>query len=146
MQEAHGVIIVGSAAIAYGLFCIYRILNFRKWATVEGTVVSAAKTNRSENFQKFEDADIVYEYEVGGKTYRSKTVKAAGEMSSDSKKGRRSEVDQLLARYPVGKTVTVHYNPAVPRISCLEAGGGEAMLICFVFGPLAVIVGYLLLD
>jgi hypothetical protein len=146
MQEAHGVIIVGIWAIAYGLFCLYRILRFRKWNTVEGTIVSAAKSYRSENFQKFEDAAIVYEYEVNGKTYRSSTIKAAGEMSSDSKKGRRSEVDRVLARYPLGKTVAVRYNPAVPRISCLEVGGAEAMFICLVFGPIAVIVGYFLLD
>ena len=118
---------------------------FRKWESTEGTVIESYKTTRRDNFQTFEDAEITYEYEVGGKTYRSSVIKASGDMSGDTNKKGPSDVDKLIAKYRAGNSVTVHYNPSIPKMACLEQGGGEAMFICLVFGPLAVLVGYFFL-
>ena len=145
MNEGYGVIIIGTLAFIYGLFCLFRILVFNKWQTAEGIIVTSSKSIYTENFQKFENADITYEYEVKKKKYRSSTVQASGDMSgSPSKKG-ASEIDRLLAKYPAGRSVAVYYNPSIPRMACLEQGGGEATFICLFFGPLAVAVGYFFL-
>ena len=145
MNEGHVAIIVGTGAFIYGLYCLFRMFAFRKWESTDGLILTSYKTERRENFQKFEDAEITYEYEVEGKKYRSSVVKASGDMSGSPSKKEPSEVDRLLSKYPAGNNVTVYYNPSIPRMACLEQGGGEAMLICLTFGPVAVAVGYFFL-
>lgn len=145
MNEGHAAIIIGTVAFMYGLYCLFRMFAFRKWESTGGTVLTSYKTARRENFQKFEDAEITYEYEVNGKTYRSSVIKASGDMSGDTNKKGASDVDRLIEKYPGGSSVTVYYNPSMPKMACLEQGGGEAMFICLVFGPLAVLVGYFFL-
>ncbi len=145
MNEGHAAIIIGTVAFMYGLYCLFRMFAFRKWESTGGTVLTSYKTARRENFQKFEDAEITYEYEVNGKTYRSSVIKASGDMSGDTNKKGASDVDKLIEKYPAGSSVTVYYNPSMPKMACLEQGGGEAMFICLVFGPLAVLVGYFFL-
>lgn len=142
MNEGHALIIIGSFAFCYGLFCLFRIFALRRWKTTEGIVLESFKTSRRENFQTLEDAKVRYEYEVNGKRYQSSTIKASGDMSGDTAKRGQSDMDRLLAKYPAGSRVTVYYNPSMPRMACLEQGGGEAMFICLFFGPLAVVAGY----
>ncbi len=51
---------------------------------------------------------VRYRYEVGGDVYRSERVFA---MSSSTSRGK---ADALIAQYPVGRTVTVYYDPTDP--------------------------------
>ena len=145
MNEGFVAIIIGIVAFLYGLYCLFRMFAFRKWESTEGKILESYKTTRKENFQTFEDAEIKYEYEIKGKIYRSSVIKASGDMSGDAKKKGVSDIDRLLAKYPAGGRVIVYYNPSIPKMACLEQGGGEAMFICLVFGPLAVLVGYFFL-
>jgi hypothetical protein len=57
--------------------------------------------------------DIAYRYEVDGRSY-------AGSQTNIRKVSReRDTVERLLARYPVGAAVSVHYNPADPAEAML---------------------------
>lgn len=57
--------------------------------------------------------DITYRYEVKGRSY-------AGAQTNIRKVSReRDTVERVLARYPVGATVTVHYNPDDPAEAML---------------------------
>ena len=145
MNEGYVAIIVGTVAFIYGLFCLFRMIAFNKWKSTGGRILTSYKSTRQENFQTLEDAEITYEYEVGGKKYRSSTIQASGELSGSPSRKEASEIDKLLSKYPAGGEVTVYYNPSIPRMACLEQGGGEAMFICLVFGPIAVAVGYFFL-
>ena len=58
-------------------------------------------------------ANIVYEYSVSGQTLSNNRV-SIGEDRGDF------EVAETIARYPVGKPVTVYYNPRHPRDAVLE--------------------------
>ena len=145
MNQGHVAIIVGTFAFIYGLYCLFRVFAFNKWKSTKGQILTSYKSTRQENFQTFEDAEITYEYEVDGKKYRSSTIQASGELSGSPSKKEASEIDKLLSKYPAGGEVTVYYNPSMPRMSCLEQSGGEAMFICLIFGPIAVAVGYFFL-
>lgn len=145
LNEGHVAIAVGTFAFIYGLYCLFRMFAFKKWESTEGHILASYKSTRRENFQTFEDAEVTYEYEVNGKKYRSSTIQASGDMSGSPSKKQPSEIDKLLSKYPAGSNVTVYYNPSMPRMACLEQGGGEAMFICLFFGPIAVAVGYFFL-
>jgi len=81
-------------------------------STAEGRSVSAggADTDDTEirNFAK-----IVYEYVIAGQTFRCDRVSIGEDMGN-------SEVAQTIARYPVGKPVTVYYNPNKRSQAVLE--------------------------
>ena len=138
-------IVVGSFAFLYGIFLLWRMFSSRNWASADGTITISQKSFASTDAGEMEDANITYTYTVGDKIYTSSVVKSGGDVSSNRSTRSRTDVDRLLAKYPVGTTVTVYFHPKLPRLACLEKAGGEALLICLVFGPLAIIVGYFFL-
>ncbi len=97
---------------------IYKTMQVREardWPDVEGKVISARAEVRQVKVMDGERADghrfeernfagITYEYIVAGKTYRNNRVSIGEDRGN-------FEVAETLARYPVGKAVTVYYNP-----------------------------------
>jgi hypothetical protein len=61
-------------------------------------------------------ADIEFEYEVAGVLYAGTRPTLAETQSKD-------DVEAMLARYPVGRSVIVHYDPSDPAESVLERNG-----------------------
>ena len=137
--------IVGTVAFAYGIFCLFRMFSSRNWASAGGRIVTSHKSLTSTDAGTMADAEIEYEYEVEGKQYRSRVVKSGGDASSSTWERGRTEVDKVLARYPIGREVTVYYHPRMPQMACLEKAGGEVLLITLILGPVAIIVGYFFL-
>lgn len=87
-------------------------LRFR-WPSVQG-VVTVSKVAGERAFHPH----IEYEYSVGGRTYRDSTT-----LDLPSFGGRRSKYDAaefVASQYPVGRKVTVHYNPQNPSESNLR--------------------------
>ena len=82
-------------------------------------------------------ANIVYEYAARGETLRNNRVSIGEDRGN-------FEVAETLARYPVGKAVTVYYNPAHPHEAVLERdlpkglwgclGIATAIVLAIVFG------------
>ena len=75
------------------------------------------------------EAVIAYEYEVGGKRYQStRLYRRMPAIFS-----REDFALQIVARFPVGTTVDVHYDPADPALSCLlEMRLGAKMIVLLV--------------
>jgi hypothetical protein len=120
----------------------------RKWPSTPGKVVVSNSEVREvsvldsdrEGGHRLEQrnfADIVYEYSVLGRKQRNNRVDI-GENRGNF------EVEQTIARYPVGKDVTVYYNPLHPNEAVLERdlpkglwgclGIGTAVVLAIVFG------------
>ena len=62
------------------------------------------------------ESSIVYVYRVGGKEYRGDRVRFSWEMN-------RAEAEATVAKYPVGASVRVYYDPDDPSDAVLETGG-----------------------
>lgn len=142
MDNGTVLIIVGAFAFAYGIFLFVRMFSSRNWASTEGTIIASHKSYSYTDAGKMENAEIRYEYTVGEKTYTSSVIKSGGDVSSHVSKRSQTDVDRLLAKYPIGTPVAVYYHPRMPKMACLEKVGGEALLICLIFGPAAMLVGY----
>lgn len=67
--------------------------------------------------------DITYKYVVNGKTYSSKKRRWHEVQSSFHRYH-----DSIARKYPLGKSVTVFYNPKNPNIAVLEPGLGLGAL------------------
>jgi hypothetical protein len=92
-----------------------------RWPSTEGrVVVSTAETREvragevgSDDTEPRNFAKIVYSYTVGNRSFRGERVSIGENMGN-------CEVAETIARYPVGRTVTVYYHPRQPEQAVLE--------------------------
>lgn len=129
----------GLFILAFGAAGVIAILSYvrsqkksetcQKWALTPGTVVSSSihqSTTISQDDPPTYTPQIRYVYYVMGELYQGSRV-FIGPIPSR----RRSQAEQIVARYPAGATVTVYYDPNKPADAVLErsAPGNTAVLI-----------------
>ena len=73
--------------------------------------------------------NIVYSYTLHGVRYENDRLSFFDGASENT-----ALADSILALYPVGKEVTVHYNPDDPGDAVLEPGSGVALIVPLVLG------------
>lgn len=92
-------------------------LEAQAWPSTHGTVLTSAlqvvRTGRSRS----EIPVVVYQYEVRGEVFQNQTIRAGDRFLNVRVAG---QAKATVARYPVGASVTVYYNPANPAESALE--------------------------
>lgn len=119
-------ILVAVGLVWAGLRGQRRAQSIKNWPTTTGRILSATSQMRRRSGRNgyAPYPDIMYEYTVGGRQYISNRVSVGMEM------GGSLYTPRVLARYPVGATVQVYYNPENPSDSALEASApGNRMLI-----------------
>jgi hypothetical protein len=132
------------AAAILGLIAFAAIVKLREaqaaknWQSVGGKIIrSEIRTVRKRDLEERETVRsapaIAYEYNVGGKRYKGERISLAETLPE-------SEIEAILARYPLGAQVTVYYDPADPRRAVLERdlptdfGKGLAGVFAFLGG------------
>lgn len=139
-----GAVLLGVLLLAIGVK-LWELWRAQSWLPVTGTVVTskvesrevrgANNTVRQGNFPK-----VVYRYKVGGHEYRHDRVSIGAQMPD-------VDVEQTLARYPVGATVTVYHDPAKPQRAVLERelppGIGKGLVGVLIFFGVFVIGAFL---
>jgi hypothetical protein len=87
------------------------------WLNTTGVIlmssVQSKHTGRSHSIYPV----VVYTYAVNGQTYQSQRIKAGEQFLNVRVMG---QAQATVARYPIGASVTVYYNPANPAESALE--------------------------
>lgn len=109
------------------------------WPTVTGVVTISELGKHVGNERATSTtyrADISYDYVANDRSYVNGAINFATVNSSDPAAARR-----LLKRYPVGKQVTVYYNPAEPQEAVLEPGPAAGSWFLPLFGGGFVVVG-----
>ena len=121
-------LVIGGLLLVGGFFLTYRIgkpIRDRAaasvaWPTTEGRI-TGSRVERVKNGgdrKATYTADITYEYALDGRTFEGDRVWFGDDYSASDASAFRAAVD----RYPVGKAVKVHYDPAEPAESVLEPG------------------------
>src|SRR5262249_7710826 len=102
-----GSLFFGFIAVALAIVLTRKLLEARRvkhWPVTSGKVIaSSVVARRRENKEASDPAfvnepNVEYEYLVGSNKYRCKRISLAERISG-------SEIEQVLARYPVGTTV-----------------------------------------
>lgn len=112
------------AAVMIGALILAATVKMREvkgaqsWSTTIGRVtrsdVRAQKRRDMDNRERTQSIPAVeYEYTVNGKRFTGARISLAETIPE-------SEIESILNRYPLGKEVTVYYNPANPRQAVLE--------------------------
>jgi hypothetical protein len=133
-------------AFPLGMLGIIAAAAFYKWLQVRAAsdwpqatgkvVVSASQVRTVKTFDdnreggKGEEernfANIVYEYTVSGQRLRNNRVSIGEDLGN-------FEVAETIARYPLGKIVTVYYNPRKPREAVLERDVPKGLFGCVIW-------------
>jgi hypothetical protein len=90
----------------------------RAWPTAEGLVTESELLSAHEPHDlttPMYTASITYTYTVGSRGYAASRVTFADHSSS-----RPAGMAAVVARYPLGSSVSVHYDPAEPASAVLE--------------------------
>jgi hypothetical protein len=143
--------IVGTGLIGIGAFAAYGTVRMRlktaqahRWPTAAGTITSSEVETETgdhdERRVRLHSAAITYTYEVGGKSYESDQIELGGTRETN----RPGEFERLVARYPMGKRVTVYYDPDDPATATLEPGAlGGIFNMAMVAGGFVLVGGIL---
>jgi len=111
----------------------------RSWPVVPGAITGGAIRQSSSGVGDDESISFVptveYRYQVGVDEYTGSGI-GFGEIGY----GTRGKAQEVLARYPVGSAVEVHYNPTKPSQACLEAGGSVFAWIMLAVGIVLLVV------
>lgn len=113
-------------ATCFGLLLLLAVIAGRRasriaadWPAVRGQIV----VSEVEAIHKYEDGRsrttyapaVEYAYQIGGHDYRGRQIKFAIGVS-----GTQRYAEKVIARYPLGSAVDVHYDPTNPSNAALE--------------------------
>jgi uncharacterized protein DUF3592 len=136
-----GLMFAGVIGLAVGVKFV-EVYRARKWLLTTGIIkrseVRSHKGAPNSEGQQFTSEPLVmYEYTVGDEKVRGTRVNFAEKISGP-------DIAPTLARYPVGKTVSVYYNPKNPQQAVLERdmpvlvwAGAGCLMVFFLGGALA---------
>lgn len=132
-----GIFLLIGAGLAYwGWNILQTAKASASWPTAEGIVTESevSHSTDSEGGDSY-SPEVTYRYQVGNLFYENNTIKF-GENAYSS----RRRAEQIAATYPVGRGVTVYYNPDQPDRSVLEPGVSAGSYIVLAIGLLFVVV------
>ncbi len=115
------IIIAGTLGLFAALYERSRAARSIGWPTTRGEVVvsRASKVGNPTSLLPAYHEYVQYQYSVSGRTYRSSKAGAHGGFYAG-----RKRCNQLTNRYPVGRHITVYYDPKHPERAVLEPGVG----------------------
>ena len=135
--------LLGLVLVGGGVRVLLRAARSKRWPTVPGRVVESGTATRvrppvaegegplPSSAQTVHLPVIRYEYPVKSVVFSSNDIGFGATESSSSE-----QAAAVAARYPVGREVSVFYDPKDPTEACLEPGAQGTTYI-----PLAVGVG-----
>jgi hypothetical protein len=87
------------------------------WQSTTGTILMSSVQSSYSGRSHSTYPVIVYSYVVNGQSYQSQRVKAGEQFLNVRVAG---QAQATVARYPIGASVTVYYDPSNPAESALE--------------------------
>lgn len=105
-------------AIASGLYMRYFIIEAIKgvqsknWPQAHGTIIKSLVAERSGGDLESYAPEISYDFEALGEKYLGSNLAFLNNYSSNS----IENVEELISEYPIGRRVTIYYNPEEPSV------------------------------
>ena len=134
-------VVVGGAALAWGLAQCRRTLRAARWPAAEGEVLAARiiVTPVGDGGASYEP-HVTYRYVVGGETFVGQRLRLEGVWE-----GTEAAAAEWLRDYPRGRAVRVRYRPEDPRDAVLDATVSGGLVAAIGLGAAGVLAGAALL-
>lgn len=147
MKIVYGLALIPVLLVGLGLYLSWlggmqlaRAFESANWSTTQGVVTVSEFTERDLNERKptLDEAmryfvEFEYEYTTGGEQYTSDCI-SIGQTGVRS----RAAGERLIEPYPVGKTVTVYFDPDRPDVACLVKGATDSAYYLLLGGLMMV--------
>lgn len=112
------------------------------WPNCDGRITqSVIESERDKDDRVSYSARIAYAYEVNGQGLAADRVAWGGRAGSSNP----AEAEALVARYPVGTTAKVTYNPDKPEEAVLEPSATGGLFVMLIVGISFIAVGLVFL-
>jgi flagellar basal body-associated protein FliL len=138
-------IIAGIALTWIGCYFIYKGYESRSWPQYQGKItasyVEKQRKRSSDTGSTSYDiyvARVKYSYRANGRSYTNDEIGFGGNEYTSKKK---FKTEQYLNQFPVGKSVTVYYNPKKNKQSVLRQGVTGGSLLILVGGIIFLLAG-----
>lgn len=105
--------VVGLGLFLYGQYQLTRARESITWPLVTGKIITSQVQSHHDEDGTTYSADIEYSYTVNEKQFKSDVIVIGGHDYS---------AGSAVKRYPLGKSVTVAYNPVKPHQAVLQPG------------------------
>jgi hypothetical protein len=132
---------LGMLILAISIVRLYKFSISRTWLSTIGRITSSEMETRrvARGRSVTYHAAIVYDYSVEGTKYAGKRI-SFGDYGS----GNPNHARQILNRYPVGKQISVYYNPSKPEDSVLERRLSWTIYLTLIVGAAVSALGLVL--
>jgi hypothetical protein len=135
------IMVIGLCVALYSYKQISLARGSINWRTVPAEILSSkVKVSQQEAEKKrtytVYSANISFRYTVNGQEFTSNHA-----MVDQPAKTFSRDAEALVAKFPPGKTVMAHYDPANPSYAILETGASKSSYIAFLFGILLMTIG-----
>lgn len=140
-------LIVGVAGLIFGVTWLVAVVQWakvaraRRWPVAMGTVLasSVSESTDSEGSLQY-SADIKYQYSVNGRTHVNDLLAFGARNITEGGYWAEKKAHRMVAKYPVGRSVQISYDPARPESSVLEVRSAIANMLAFI-GVLFLVTG-----
>lgn len=128
----------GLALLIFGWYELRRSRGTLHWPTTEGTISKshieesevAYSNNGVQSFRRIRIPIIGYTFAAGGMTITSERLRIGSPLLSHNE----SLPEPTIARYPLGKKITVYYDPSKPDNCVIEPGTSVTTYIGMLVG------------
>lgn len=140
-------LILAGAGVVFGVMMLIAVVQWAKvakargWPVAAGTVLESgvSETTDSDGGAQY-SAIIKYQYAVGGATYTNDLLAFGSRNLKEGGYRAEKKAHRTVAKYPVGSSVQIHYDPTRPESSVLEVRSAIANMLAFI-GGLFLVVG-----
>ena len=112
-----------------------------QWPQTQGEVLESELNESRDDNGKTYAAHVIYRYSLDGGEFESDRIWFGGDYSTSN----RSEMFEVVKKYPIGQAVTVYYSPDDPAEAVLIPGAYTSSYLLFGIGMVFLAIGSLLL-
>ena len=133
-------LLIGIYLVQYAGTTLLEAYGASRWPSVPGKIVSSKVASTGRTSGDVPIARVKYAYQVNGTSYTSTRIS-----HNDYGSNIEGQQEGIVARYPPGASVTVHYNPADPASAILESRIPFVSYITLAGGLVFLLVGYFII-
>ncbi|MFB3828431.1 MAG: DUF3592 domain-containing protein [Bryobacteraceae bacterium] len=131
--------------VAAGIWFYRKVQQVKTWPSVSGTILEAGVVRKVSKDEEGNESvgyalAVTYQYAVAGQSYTGTRIALA-----ETTHGSHKAAENQLAKYPLGGTVQVKYDPAAPGSALLEESGALLGWIFAGIGIVIAVIGIVLL-
>lgn len=139
------IVLVGIALLAVNVYFLYKNIQVKKWLQTKGTIISSSiEISKSPINKKYDDCyrpSVSYNYIINNISFISNRIYFGDKIFTSFS----LNSEGIIEKFPIGKSITVYYNPVNQEEATLTAGIKLHQIIYALVSITTIIMGILIL-